>query len=70
MTEISRLSGGSDAIEFEFVKREATLTAIMELAIRIQFGGLSISNRHRRGIRCRQWRVCPAALVRTSSSMP
>jgi transposase-like protein len=44
MTEISRLSGGSDAIELDFVEREATSIEIMELAIHLHLGGLSLSN--------------------------
>ena len=32
MTEISRLTGGSDAIELDFVEREATSIELMELA--------------------------------------
>ena len=44
MNEISRLSGGIDAIELDFVEREATPTEIMELAIHLHLGGLSLSN--------------------------
>ena len=44
MTEISRLSGGSDAIELDFVEREATSIEMMELAIHLHLGGLSLSN--------------------------
>jgi len=44
MTEISRLSGGSDPIELDFVEREATSIEIMELAIHLHLGGLSLSN--------------------------
>jgi len=44
MTEISRLNGGSDPIELDFVEREATLIEIMELAIHLHLGGLSLSN--------------------------
>jgi len=44
MPEIARLSGGSDAIELEFVEREATPTELMELAIHPHLGGLSLSN--------------------------
>jgi transposase-like protein len=44
MTEISRLNGGSDAIELDFVEREATSTEMMELAIHLHLGGLSLSN--------------------------
>ena len=44
MTEISRLSGGSDPIELDFVERDATSIEIMELAIRLHLGGLSPSN--------------------------
>ena len=44
MTEISRLNCGSDAIELDFVEREATSIEIMELAIHLHLGGLSLSN--------------------------
>jgi transposase-like protein len=44
MTEISRLTGGSDAIEVDFGEREATSIEIMELAIHLHLGGLSLSN--------------------------
>jgi transposase-like protein len=44
MTEISRLNGASDAIELDFVEREATSIEIMELAIHLHLGGLSLSN--------------------------
>ena len=44
MTEISRLNGGSDAIELDFVEREATSIEMMELAIHLHLGGLSLSN--------------------------
>ena len=44
MTEISRLTGGSDPIELDFVEREATSIEIMELAIHLHLGGLSLSN--------------------------
>jgi len=44
MHEISRLNGGSDAIELDFVEREATSIEIMELAIHLHLGGLSLSN--------------------------
>lgn len=44
MDETSRLSGGSDAIELDFVEREATPTEMMELAIHLHLGGLSLSN--------------------------
>ena len=40
MREISRLSGGSDPIELDFVEREATSIEIMELAIHLHLGGL------------------------------
>ena len=32
MTEISRLTGGNDAIELDFVEREATPIELMQLA--------------------------------------
>ncbi|MFB6109915.1 MAG: hypothetical protein ABEJ60_03450 [Halodesulfurarchaeum sp.] len=44
MTEISRLNGGSDAIEVDFVEREATPTEMMELAIHLHLRGLSLSD--------------------------
>ena len=44
MDEIARLSGGSDAIELEFVEREATPTELMELAIHLHLGGLLLAN--------------------------
>ena len=44
MTEISRLSGDRDAIELDFVEREATSIEMMELAIHLHLGGLSLSN--------------------------
>jgi transposase-like protein len=44
MHEISRLTGGSDAIELDLGKREATSIEIMELAIHLHLGGLSLSN--------------------------
>lgn len=44
MPEIARLSGGSDAIELGFVEREATPTEMMELAIHLHLGGLSLAD--------------------------
>ena len=44
MHEISRLSGGSDATELDFVEQEATSIEMMELAIHLHHGGLSLSN--------------------------
>ena len=44
MTEIIRLNGGMDPIELEFVEREATSIEIMELAIHLHRGGLSLTN--------------------------
>jgi transposase-like protein len=44
MNEISRLSGGSDAIELEFVEREATPIELMELANHPHLGGLSLAD--------------------------
>ena len=38
MHEVSRLDGGSDAIELDFVEREATLIEIMQLAIHVHLG--------------------------------
>jgi transposase-like protein len=43
MHKISRLSGGSDGIELDFVEREATPIEIMEHAIHPYLGGLSLS---------------------------
>ncbi len=40
MVEIARLNRGSDAIELEFVEREATPTEVMELAIHLHFDEL------------------------------
>lgn len=42
MPELSRLSGGSDAIELEFLEREATPTEIMQLGSHLYLGGLSL----------------------------
>ena len=44
MSEISRLNGGSDPIELDFVEREATSIEMMELVIHLHLGGLSLSN--------------------------
>jgi hypothetical protein len=44
MTQISRLSGGSDEIELGFVEREAASTVIMEFTIHLHLGGLSLPN--------------------------
>jgi transposase-like protein len=44
MTEISRFNGGSDPIKLDFVEREATSIEIMEVAIHLHLGGLSLSN--------------------------
>ena len=44
MQEISRLSGSNNAIELDFVEREATPKEMMELAIDLHLGGLSLSN--------------------------
>lgn len=44
MTDISRFSSGSDAIELEFVKCEATPIKIMEFVIHLHLTGLSLSN--------------------------
>ncbi|AKH98006.1 IS240-type transposase [Halanaeroarchaeum sulfurireducens] len=44
MPEISRLNGSNDAIELDFVERKATPKEMMELAIHLHLGGLSLSN--------------------------
>jgi putative transposase len=44
MHDISRLKGGSDPIDLDFVYRRATPTEIMELSIHLHVGGLSLSN--------------------------
>jgi transposase-like protein len=44
MLEISRLNGGSESIELYYVEGKATPTDIMELAINLDLGGLSLSN--------------------------
>ena len=44
MHEISRLNGGSAAIELDFEEREATSIEIMEYAIHLHLAGLSLSN--------------------------
>ena len=44
MPEISRLNGVSEAIELDFVDREATPKSAMKLAIHLHLGGLSLSN--------------------------
>ena len=44
MHEISRLTGGSDPIELDFMEREATSIEMIELAIHLYLGGLSLSN--------------------------
>jgi hypothetical protein len=38
MAEITRLSGGSDCMELEFVDREATPAPLMKLGIRPSLG--------------------------------
>jgi len=42
MPEISRLSGGSDCFELEFVEREATPSWPMKLGIRLHLATLSV----------------------------
>jgi transposase-like protein len=44
MLEITRLGGGSDPIELDFVEREATPEPAMRLDIRAHLAGLSLSN--------------------------
>ena len=47
MTETTRLSGRSDWIESDFVKRERTSNELMKLDIRLYLAGLSLSNTNR-----------------------
>ena len=44
MAKIARLSGRSDWIELEFVERERTPSALMQIGIRLHLAGLSLSN--------------------------
>jgi len=44
MLEIARLDGDCDAIELEFVNREATPEPAMRIGIRAHLAGLSLSN--------------------------
>jgi len=44
MTEIARLSGCSDWIDLDFVKRERTPSELMKLGTRLHLAGLSLSN--------------------------
>jgi putative transposase len=44
MAEITRLSGCSDWLELDFVKRERTPSELMKLGIRLRLAGLSLSN--------------------------
>jgi putative transposase len=44
MAEITRLSGGSDCMELDFVEREATPEPLMKLGIGLHLEGLSLSN--------------------------
>lgn len=44
MAEITRLIGCSDAIELDFVEREATPKNVMKLAVQLHLSGLSLSN--------------------------
>ena len=44
MVEITRLSGRSNWIELDFVKREWTPSELMKLGIRLRLVGLSLSN--------------------------
>jgi len=43
MPEISRLSGGSDCFELDFLEREATPEPAMKLGIRLHLTELSLS---------------------------
>jgi transposase-like protein len=43
MPEISRLSGGRDCFELDFLEREATPVSAMKLGIRLHLAGLSLS---------------------------
>jgi len=44
MPEISRLTGGNDWIELEFVEREETPRELMKLGIRLHAARLSLSD--------------------------
>jgi len=44
MLENTRLSGGIDQIDLEFVAREATPRLLMKLGIQLHLAGLSLSN--------------------------
>jgi putative transposase len=44
MSEIDRLSGGSDWIDLEFVERERTPEQIVEVGIQLHLAGLSLAN--------------------------
>ncbi|GAB3330487.1 hypothetical protein GCM10027355_36760 [Haloplanus salinarum] len=44
MPKISRLSGGSDWIELDFVERQQTPEFAMRLGIQMHVAGLSLSN--------------------------
>ena len=44
MAEITRLSGCTDWLELDFVKRERTPSELMKLGIRLHLSGLSLSN--------------------------
>lgn len=44
MAEITRLNGGSDCMELDFVEREVTPEPLMKLGIRLHLIGLSLSN--------------------------
>jgi len=44
MAEITRLSGRSDWMELDFVKRERTPNELMRLGIRLHLAELSLSN--------------------------
>jgi len=44
MPETTRLTGCNDAIELDFVEREATSKNVMKLAVQLHLSGLSLSN--------------------------
>jgi putative transposase len=44
MPKISRLSGGSDWIELDFVERQRTPEFAMRLGVQMHVAGLSLSN--------------------------
>ena len=44
MVEVTYLSGCSDWLELDFVKRERTPSELMQIGIRLHLAGLSLSN--------------------------